>query len=88
MELAAWFASPSLQLPLTCICICTTDSDRGTDVMGKRIKAFEPAESQALHGTILEVLRYHDSELILSFEIWSALSEYCAGVNVVLSNFI
>lgn len=28
----------SLQLPL---CICTTDSDRSTDVVGKRIKSFE-----------------------------------------------
>lgn len=69
-------------------CICTTDSDRGTDVTGKRIKAFEHAESQALHGTILVVLGYHGSEHIQSSEIWPTVSDHCAGVNVVLSNFI
>ena len=73
---------------VTCICICTRDSDRGTDVVGKRIKAFEHVEGQALHGTVLEVLRYHGSKHIPSFEIWSTVSEYCAGVNVVLGNFI
>lgn len=73
---------------VTCICIYTTDSDRGTDVAGKGMKAFEHVESQALHGTILEVLRYHGSEHMPSFENWPTVSEHCTGMNVVLSNFI
>lgn len=56
--------------------------------MSKRVTAFERAESQALHGTILEELGYHGTEYIPSFEIRSTVSEYFAGVNVVLDNFI
>lgn len=49
-------------------CICTTGSDRGTNVVGERIKAFEQVESKVLYGTALEVLRYHGNEHRLSFE--------------------